>query len=90
MVVNGSYAGALGIAQFIPSSIQAFGKDGNNDGCIDLFDHADAIASIAHYLKHYGWHSAIDPKSARKVIYHYNHSSYYVDTVLKITGLLKG
>jgi len=88
--VSGSYAGAVGIAQFMPSSILAFAKDGNNDGQIDLFNHADAITSIASYLKHSGWHAGIDKKSAQKVIYRYNHSQYYVDTILKISELLKG
>jgi len=88
--VAGSYAGAIGIAQFIPSSILAFAKDGNNDGQIDLFNHADAITSIASYLKHYGWHTGIGRTKAQKVIYRYNHSSYYVNTILKISKLLKG
>ncbi len=88
--VKGSYAGALGIAQFMPSNILAYGKDGNGDGRINLFENADAIHSIASYLKHYGWKPGIDRKKAYKVVYHYNHSKYYVNTVLKISELLKG
>jgi membrane-bound lytic murein transglycosylase B len=88
--VKGSYAGALGIAQFMPSNILAYGQDGNGDGRIDLFQDADAIASIASYLKHYGWKPGIDSKKAYKVVYHYNHSKYYVNTVLKIAELLEG
>ena len=87
-IINGSFAGALGIAQFIPSSILAFAKDGDGDGSVDLFNHADAIISIATYLGHYGWHTGIDGKDAQKVVYRYNHSNYYVDTVLKISELL--
>jgi len=86
--INGSFAGALGIAQFIPSSILAFAKDGDGDGSVDLFNHADAIISIATYLGHYGWHPGIDRKGAYKVIYNYNHSNYYVDAILKISELL--
>ncbi|MFH1440605.1 MAG: lytic murein transglycosylase [Candidatus Omnitrophota bacterium] len=86
--INGSFAGALGIAQFMPSSILAFAKDGDGDGSIDLFNHADAITSIATYLSHYGWHPGIDRKGAYKVVYHYNHSEYYVNTILKISELL--
>ncbi len=88
--VYGSYAGAMGIAQFMPSNILSFAKDGNRDGRIDLFNHADAIASIASYLKHFGWHPKIDKKKAHKVLCHYNHSKYYVNTILKISELLKG
>ncbi|MCJ7617388.1 MAG: lytic murein transglycosylase [Desulfobacterales bacterium] len=86
--INGSFAGALGIAQFMPSSILAFAKDGDGDGSVDLFNHADAISSIATYLSHYGWHPEIDRKGAYKVVYHYNHSEYYVNTILKISELL--
>jgi membrane-bound lytic murein transglycosylase B len=87
--VSGSYSGAMGIAQFMPSNVIIFARDGDGDGRIDVFNHADAITSIASYLKHYGWHPGIDRKKAYKVIYHYNHSSQYVKTILKISDLLK-
>ncbi|MDF1593469.1 MAG: lytic murein transglycosylase [Desulfobacterales bacterium] len=87
--INGSIAGALGIAQFMPSSIIAYAKDGDSDGRVDLFNHADAIASIASYLKHYGWKPGIDPKKAYDVVFHYNRSSYYVNTILEIAERLK-
>jgi len=90
VTIKGSYAGALGIAQFMPSNILAYGKDGDGDGRIDLFQDADSIHSIASYLKHYGWKPGIDRKTAFKVVYHYNHSKYYVNTILKIAELLKG
>ena len=88
--IKGSYAGAMGISQFMPSNIPVLAKDGNNDGRIDLFDHADAIASIAFFLKRHGWTPGISNKKAQKVIHHYNHSDQYVDAVLKIAKLLKG
>ena len=88
--IKGSYAGALGIAQFMPSNILAYGKDGNGDGRIDLFDDADAIISIASYLRHYGWKPGLKRSQAYKVVYHYNHSKYYVNTILKIARLLEG
>lgn len=88
--VNGSFAGAMGLAQFMPSNIDSLAKDGNSDGKINLFDDADAIASIAYYLKKHGWHPGIERQKAEKVIYHYNHSERYVDTILKISDILKG
>ena len=88
--IYGSCAGAIGIAQFMPSNILFIAKDGNSDGSINLFDHADAISSIASYLKHYGWHPHINEKKAYEVIYHYNHSAYYVNIILKIADILKG
>lgn len=57
--IKGSYAGAMGISQFMPSNIAPYGKDGNADGQVDLFVHADAISSVASYLKHYGWKPGI-------------------------------
>ena len=87
--ISGSYAGALGIAQFMPTSILAYAKDGNNDDKIDLFNHSDAIASIANYLKTFGWRPGIERKKAKKVIYYYNRSKYYVNTILKVSDLLR-
>jgi membrane-bound lytic murein transglycosylase B len=87
--VSGSYSGALGIGQFMPTNILAFAQDGDNNDSIDVFNHSDAIASIANYLKHYGWYPGIDGKKASKVNYHYNHSRQYVDTILKVSALLK-
>ncbi len=88
--IIGSYAGALGIAQFMPSNILAYARDGNKDGRINLFDHGDAIASIANYLNRHGWKPGMNRKEVGKVIYRYNHSKYYVDTILEISEQLKG
>ena len=87
--IYGSYAGAVGIAQFMPSNLLSLAMDGNNDGKVNLFHHSDAIFSIANYLNHYGWRPGIEKKKAFKVIYRYNHSKYYVNTILKIAASLK-
>lgn len=89
LAIKGSYAGAMGISQFIPSNIAPLGRDGNGDGRVDLFDHADAIMSIANYLRHYGWYRGIPADRAYDVVYSYNHSSYYVNTILEIVRMLK-
>jgi len=53
---RGSYAGAIGYPQFLPSSIRNFAVDFDGDGHIDLESSpADAIGSIANYLKVHGW-----------------------------------
>ncbi|MBC8438825.1 MAG: lytic murein transglycosylase [Deltaproteobacteria bacterium] len=88
--LKGSYAGAMGISQFMPSNVLTLAKDGNNDGKIDLFTHADAISSVANYLKHHGWKPGIARQKQHEVLFRYNHSNYYVDTLLKISDKLKG
>jgi membrane-bound lytic murein transglycosylase B len=89
LTIKGSFAGAMGIPQFMPTNIEYYGKDGSGDGSIDLFNHADAMASVANYLKKHGWKPSIDKNKKEKVVHHYNHSSDYVDTILKISDLLK-
>lgn len=53
--VKGSYAGALGVPQFLPSSYRQYAVDTDGDGKRDLWAHGDAIASVANYYKSYGW-----------------------------------
>lgn len=52
----GSYAGAMGMPQFIPSSYRAYAVDGDADGRVDLWNSMDDIfASVANYFKAHGW-----------------------------------
>lgn len=52
----GSYAGAMGIPQFMPTSFRAYAVDGNADGHRDLWGQwSDVFASVANYLKLHGW-----------------------------------
>ena len=52
----GSYAGAMGAGQFIPSSYRAYAVDANADGKRDLWsDWDDALGSVANYFKEHGW-----------------------------------
>ena len=56
----GSYAGASGLPQFMPSSIAKFAVDFDGDGRIDLSGSAvDAIGSVAHYFQAYGWQTGM-------------------------------
>ncbi len=53
---TGSYAGAMGIPQFMPSSYRSYAVDFDGDGVADIWqDPGDAIASVANYLGRHGW-----------------------------------
>lgn len=66
--VKGSFAGAIGLGQFMPGSINRFAVDFDGDGQIDMAGNAaDVIGSVAHYLAEHGWqrgmptHYAVKP-----------------------------
>lgn len=66
--VLGSYAGAMGLPQFMPSSVMNYAIDFDEDGRIDLaFSSADVIGSVARFLREHGWrrgmptHYAVEP-----------------------------
>ncbi len=82
--MKGSWAGAFGLCQFIPSSYYRWAVDGNRDGTIDLFNLDDAVMSIGNYLKANGWSDNNDDK--RAALHHYNNSNDYVNAVLKLAS----
>jgi membrane-bound lytic murein transglycosylase B len=81
-------AGAFGMPQFLPSKYLQFGTDGDGDGRVSLYDAEDAVASCAQYLKSNGWQPGIDRAGRRRVIWTYNRSSPYIDTVLALADRL--
>lgn len=65
LAIRGSYAGALGIPQFMPGSYRNYAVDFNGNRKIDLLrEDQDAIGSVANYLRGYGW-SKGEPVTAR-------------------------
>lgn len=58
LALKGSYAGAMGYPQFIPSSFRNFAIDFNDDSKVDIWNNStDAIGSVANYFKAHGWKS---------------------------------
>ena len=56
LALKGSYAGAMGYGQFMPSSYRAYARSYEGEGAPDIWDNpADAIASVGNYLKAHGW-----------------------------------
>lgn len=56
LAVRGSYAGAMGMPQFLPSSVRGYARDFDGDGRTDLWtSRADVIGSVANYLSRFGW-----------------------------------
>lgn len=56
--LKGSYAGAMGLPQFMPGSFRAYAVDFDGDGRIDIWNNpVDAIGSVASYFKRHGWAS---------------------------------
>ena len=57
----GSFAGAIGMPQFMPGSVLAYGVDYDRDGAVDLQSSpVDAIGSVANFLVQHGWRGALD------------------------------
>jgi hypothetical protein len=80
---NVSSAGAMGPMQFMPATWAVYGVDGDGDGVANILDQADAIFSAAHYLCADGGGNSA---TLYQAIFAYNHSDYYVNTVLGVAA----
>ena len=86
--LQGSYAGAFGYGQFIPSSFRAYAVDFNEDGVRQPFEWPDVLASIANYLMKNGYSPRNEDFSKDshnwKSIFRYNPAENYVKVVLEL------
>jgi len=87
--IKGSYAGAFGIAQFLPTSYINWSSSGSDKEPANLFYMPHAFMSVANFLKQHGWKKDLTQEEKRTVIWNYNRSSTYVDTVLSIAEKIK-
>ncbi len=89
----GSYAGAFGYGQFIPSSFRAYAVDFDNDGVRQPFEWPDVLASMANYLVKNGyakWNSDFSKGSPNwKSVFRYNPAENYVKVVLELREAIK-
>jgi peptidoglycan hydrolase CwlO-like protein len=77
-----STAGAMGPMQFLPSTWETAGVDGNGDGVANIMDPRDAIPAAAGYLKTGG-----APQDWYAALFSYNHADWYV---IKVLGVAEG
>lgn len=85
---SGSYMGAFGLCQFLPSSYLHYAADGDSDGKVDLNNVADAVMSVARYLRTHGWKKN-DFYRQKEAIYSYNRDLMYVLAVMSYANCLK-
>lgn len=86
--LEGSWAGAMGQCQFMPSSYLSYAVDYDNDGKKDIWGtEEDVFASIANYLYTEGWDESEEEK--RKTLMHWNRSKYFVAAVMKLAKEIK-
>jgi membrane-bound lytic murein transglycosylase B len=90
LAIRGSTYGAIGLCQFMPSNIFIYGVDADGDGRIDPFTKADALHSIANYLRGHGWREGMSREDQHRVIFAYNHSTVYAGTVLAVAEKIQG
>jgi membrane-bound lytic murein transglycosylase B len=86
--LRGSASGAFGDAQFMPTSYLLYGEDGDGDGQVILHRTGDAALSAGRYLAAHGWRPGLRHPERRRVIWYYNRSDAYVETVLSLAAHL--
>lgn len=81
--LRGSFSGAFGLPQFLPSSYQHWARSNQKGGVADLYKPSDAICSVGNYLKQHGWKWKKE-KTHIKALMKYNNSRDYAEAILKL------
>ena len=81
--LEGSFAGAFGLSQFIPSSYQEYARAAKPGLSANLYKPADAIMSVAHYLKKSGWQESRASTQVTALM-KYNNSQDYAESILEL------
>lgn len=89
--LKGSYAGAFGLPQFLPSSYVKWAVSSHTRGkrSPDLYYEPDAIHSVASFLKAHGYKIGAAKRQRKKAVWSYNNSNVYVDTVFGVAHYVK-
>ena len=89
--IKGSYAGAFGYGQFIPSSFNTYAADGDGDGIRKPYEWSDVFASVGNYLAKNGYpvNNPSDQEKVYQSVFAYNHADNYVKAVLELRDELK-
>ncbi len=83
--LKGSYSGAFGMAQFLPSSYVNFAKPFKKGRTPDLTKPDDAIISVANYLNKHGWRNK-QHRSHKRALMRYNNSEDYAKAILSLAS----
>lgn len=83
--LNGSFSGAFGMAQFVPSSYITWARSKKETP--NLFQAEDSILSVANYLQSNGWQRKRNTHEA--ALFHYNRDKAYVNHILRMSDCLK-
>jgi len=86
--VYGSYAGALGMAQFTPSSYLSYALHPESFENW-LLNKEAAIFSIGNYLKSHGWRKGLPMEKKKQILWYYNHSKPYGETIVQLAQKIK-
>ncbi len=86
--LRGSFSGAFGLPQFLPSSYEMYAKSCKPGKVPDLYMAADAICSVGSYLKKHGWRAAKN-KTHLAALMKYNNSRDYAEAILTLADKTK-